>query len=44
MQCFMEKACKMYTYVGNTCNIFSEGMNQVTFESDPGAVVYYKLN
>ncbi len=44
MNCFLEKECKTFVFTGNTCTIYSEEMAQVTFESDPGARVYYRFN
>ncbi len=44
LRCVSDKACKMFTFAENTCTIYSEEIDQVTFESHHGSKVYYEKN
>ncbi len=42
LKCFSNKVCKMFTFEENTCTIYAEEIDQVTFQNNVGTKVYYE--
>ncbi len=44
LQCIANKECKMFTFAENSCSIYSQEIERVTFVNHPGSNVYHKEN